>query len=46
LGRPAWPAYDAKTRATFLFDDPPGVANDPDPELRAFWNKVETAKKK
>ncbi|RYD64642.1 MAG: carboxylesterase/lipase family protein [Sphingomonadales bacterium] len=43
-GHPAWPRYDSKLRATYIFDDPPSVIHDPDPELRAFWNKVDAAK--
>jgi para-nitrobenzyl esterase len=45
-GYPAWPKYDAARRATFVFDDPPSVVYNPDPELRAFWDKVDAATKK
>ncbi|MDB5431684.1 MAG: hypothetical protein JWP35_2800 [Caulobacter sp.] len=37
-GYPAWPAYDVEHRQTYLFDDPPRVAADPDAEVRLFWN--------
>jgi para-nitrobenzyl esterase len=36
---PAWPRYDAKRRATMIFDLKPRVVNDPDPvERRLFEN--------
>jgi para-nitrobenzyl esterase len=33
-GVPAWPAYDAKTRATMLFNLESKIANDPNAEVR------------
>ncbi len=35
-GLPHWPAYDARTRATFIYDLPPKVVSDPDPDVRAM----------
>jgi para-nitrobenzyl esterase len=35
---PHWPAYDAATRATMIFDDRTRVENDPNRALRAMWN--------
>ncbi|WP_411339838.1 carboxylesterase family protein [Sphingopyxis sp. J-6] len=37
---PAWPRYDAKTRATMIFADKPAMMTDPAAELRRFWDKV------
>lgn len=37
---PTWPAYDAKTRATMVFDDECRVVNDPDAEARPLWRKA------
>jgi para-nitrobenzyl esterase len=34
---PHWPTYDAKMRATMVFDNDTRVENDPRPEIRAFW---------
>jgi para-nitrobenzyl esterase len=31
---PKWPAYDARRRATMVFDSPPRVENDPKGEVR------------
>ena len=45
-GYPAWPRYDATRRAIFIFDDPPSVTYNPDPELRAFWESLDAAAKK
>jgi para-nitrobenzyl esterase len=37
---PAWPTYDATTRATMMFDNDTRVENDPRPEFRRLWNEV------
>ncbi len=42
-GGAAWPRFDATSRATLTFDDGVHVANDPDRELRAFWNSMPVA---
>lgn len=39
-GYPLWPKYDVRTRAVFVFNDPPSVITNPDADLRAFWEKV------
>ena len=44
-GMPTWPAYDASTRATMLFNTTDtsatsAVVNDPDSEERSFWDGV------
>jgi para-nitrobenzyl esterase len=39
-GGPAWPAYSAKNRATFVYDTTPHVVTDPDADLRRFWDEV------
>lgn len=44
-GMPAWPRYDVAKRATFVFNDPPSLIYNPEPELRAFWDKVDAKKK-
>jgi len=36
-----WPAYDLESRSTMVFDSHCGVANDPDPELRAAYLNVD-----
>jgi para-nitrobenzyl esterase len=36
---PNWPAYDASTRATMIFDREVRVENDPRGEIRKFWNE-------
>jgi para-nitrobenzyl esterase len=36
-GLPTWPAYSPERRATFHFDIPPTVVNDPNKEERLFW---------
>jgi para-nitrobenzyl esterase len=36
-GIPAWPAYDATTRATMIFNDDTRVENDPRAAMRKFW---------
>ncbi len=42
-GIPAWPAYDARQRATMLFDVPCKVENDPRREERLAWEGVAAA---
>ena len=37
---PAWPAYDAGTRATMIFDNEMRVENDPRSEILGFWNSL------
>ncbi|CAN5143455.1 carboxylesterase/lipase family protein [soil metagenome] len=37
---PNWPAYDAATRATMIFDNETRVENDPRSEILAFWNSL------
>jgi para-nitrobenzyl esterase len=44
-GYPLWPKYDVKSRAVFVFNDPPSVIHDPDADLRAYWEKVAAHKK-
>jgi para-nitrobenzyl esterase len=39
-GLPAWPAYDAETRATMIFDQTCRVENDPGGELRRAWSGI------
>jgi para-nitrobenzyl esterase len=36
-----WPAYDLDRRATCVLDRSPGVADDPDGELRALWDEID-----
>jgi para-nitrobenzyl esterase len=43
-GIPAWAPYDEKTRTTFIFNDPPSVIHDPDPQIREFWGRVKARK--
>jgi para-nitrobenzyl esterase len=43
-GYPLWPTYNARTRAVFVFNDPPSVIHNPDADLRAFWEKVAARK--
>jgi para-nitrobenzyl esterase len=40
---PNWPAYDATTRATMIFDKEVRVENDPRSEMRKFWADMPTA---
>jgi para-nitrobenzyl esterase len=40
---PNWPAYDATTRATMIFDREVRVENDPRSEIRKFWADMPTA---
>jgi para-nitrobenzyl esterase len=37
---PNWPAYDANTRATMIFDREVRVENDPRGEIRRFWAEM------
>ena len=37
---PVWPAYDAATRATMVFDDEPALVNDPGGEERHLWATI------
>ena len=37
---PNWPAYDAATRATMIFDRELRVENDPRGEIRTFWAEI------
>ncbi len=37
---PNWPAYDANTRATMIFDHEVRVENDPRGEIRRFWAEM------
>jgi para-nitrobenzyl esterase len=37
---PHWPGYDAKDRATMIFDAAMRVENDPRAEMRNFWNDM------
>jgi len=36
---PKWPAYDAKTRATMVFDTNTRVENDPRSAIRKYWSQ-------
>ena len=36
-GIPHWPAYDAATRATMVFNDDTRVENDPRGAIRRYW---------
>ena len=36
---PHWPAYDATTRATMIFDKDMKVANDPRSAIRKYWSQ-------
>jgi para-nitrobenzyl esterase len=40
---PNWPAYDATTRATMIFDKEVRVENDPRSEMRKFWADMPSA---
>jgi para-nitrobenzyl esterase len=40
---PNWPAYDATTRATMIFDKETRVENDPRGEIRKFWAEMPRA---
>jgi para-nitrobenzyl esterase len=40
---PNWPAYDANTRATMIFDKEVRVENDPRREIRKFWAEMPSA---
>jgi para-nitrobenzyl esterase len=39
---PHWPAYDAKTRATMIFDANTRVVNDPRSAIRQYWTQNAT----
>jgi len=41
---PRWPAYDASTRATMVFDTDTRVENDPRGEIRKFWEPMPPAR--
>jgi para-nitrobenzyl esterase len=40
---PKWPAYDAQSRATMIFDKEVRVENDPRGEIRKFWAEMPSA---
>lgn len=40
---PHWPAYDAKDRATMIFDTTMRVEDDPRAEMRKFWSTMPPA---
>lgn len=40
---PHWPPFSATERATMIFDDPVRVVNDPNADIRAFWNTMPPA---
>jgi para-nitrobenzyl esterase len=40
---PRWPAYEATTRATMVFDTDTRVENDPRSEIRKFWEQMPPA---
>ncbi len=40
---PHWPAYDAKSRPTMIFDREVRVENDPRSEIRKFWEAMPAA---
>src|SRR5579872_3289693 len=40
---PNWPAYDAQTRATMIFEKEVRVENDPRSEIRKFWTEMPRA---
>ncbi len=42
-GIPRWPAYDAATRATMIFDNDTRVENDPRGEIRKYWAQMPAA---
>jgi len=39
---PHWPAYDAPTRATMIFDTNTRIVNDPRSTIRAYWSRNPT----
>ena len=43
-GMPAWPKYDAKTRATMVFNSTTQVVNDPRASERLVWEGKETVR--
>lgn len=40
LGLPHWPGYSMDTRAVLIYDDELRVENDPDGEIRKFWQEI------
>jgi para-nitrobenzyl esterase len=38
-----WPAYDTDRRATAVLDRTVAVEDDPEGELRALWDEVDTS---
>ena len=40
---PDWPAFEPKSRAVMIFDDPVRIVNDPNREIREFWNTMPPA---
>jgi para-nitrobenzyl esterase len=40
---PNWPGYDARMRATMIFDKETRVENDPRSEIRKFWAEMPRA---
>ncbi|HEX4078115.1 MAG TPA: carboxylesterase family protein [Rhizomicrobium sp.] len=40
---PHWPAFNTKNRPTMIFDDPVRIVNDPNADIRAFWNTMPPA---
>jgi para-nitrobenzyl esterase len=40
---PHWPAFNTGNRPTMIFDDPVRVVNDPNADIRAFWNTMPPA---
>ncbi|HYL75093.1 MAG TPA: carboxylesterase family protein [Bryobacteraceae bacterium] len=40
---PTWPAYEANTRSTMIFDKEVRVENDPRSEIRKFWDDMPRA---
>ena len=39
-GNPNWPAYETSKRATMIFDNDTRVENDPQAEIRKFWDQM------
>lgn len=38
-GAPHWPVYDPVRRETFIYDLPPTIVSDPNPQFRTYWEK-------
>jgi para-nitrobenzyl esterase len=36
---PQWPSYDARTRATMIFDSNTRVVDDPRSAIRQYWSQ-------